>query len=306
MILWNRGREYRKLTPSERESVVEEIATPDTISNIAMVSLLLNIFVPATIAVCTEWNLWIFVISFIIFDLIMCTIDWLIFFAIPHWKTTKVTLEEAQQRVALYEEKRDKLLKKMMENAHCDGECHKCWRTRCNHFEQSGLRIYNTFIKEEKKYIDEELKKIEVKKAESEVNKQSKDFADKKEYLQSASLRIKVLIENDKMDFLKPTYDAVEDLRTTLDKKPIGYTMVSDMLYIYMDELLKIVARLGELEEEQVNKYMPDVQKISQYLSRHVNEIEDRIIKLETDDIEVGIAVLLKELSDDKGEKKNA
>ena len=83
--------------------------------------------------------------------------------------------------------------------------------------------------------------------------------------------------------------------------------MISDMLYIYMDELLKIVAQLKDLDSDQVEKYMPDVQKISKYLSQHVNEIEDRIIKLETDDIEVGIAVLLKELSpDNKGEKKNA
>ena len=71
MILWNRGREYKKFTPSEKESVVEEIATPDTISRVATISLLLNIFVPATIAVCTEWNLWIFVASFIVFDIVL-------------------------------------------------------------------------------------------------------------------------------------------------------------------------------------------------------------------------------------------
>lgn len=307
MILWNRGREYKKFTPSEKESVVEEIATPDTISRVATISLLLNIFVPATIAVCTEWNLWIFVASFIVFDIILCTLDWLIFFAIPYRKTMNVTLDEAQKRLSAIEAKRDSLKQTMMDNARCDGECHKCWRTRCNHFELSGMRIYNAFIKDEKKYIEEELKKLEAKKAEEEVNKQSKDFTDKKEYLASASLRIKVLIENDNMDFLSQTYEAIEDLRGTLERKPIGYTMISDMLYIYMDELLKIVAQLKDLDSDQVEKYMPDVQKISKYLSQHVNEIEDRIIKLETDDIEVGIAVLLKELSpDNKGEKKNA
>ena len=109
MILWNRGREYKKFTPSEKESVVEEIATPDTISRVATISLLLNIFVPATIAVCTEWNLWIFVASFIVFDIVLCTLDWLIFFAIPYRKTMNVTLDEAQKRLSAIEAKRDSL-----------------------------------------------------------------------------------------------------------------------------------------------------------------------------------------------------
>ena len=305
MILWNRGREYKKLNPDKRESVVQEIATPDTVSSFRLVGRLLNIFVPATIAVCTEWNLWIFTISFILFDILMCSLDWLIFFVIPRWKTMHVSLEEAQRRLPLYEEKREKLFKKIIAEEGCDGECINCWHTRCGGLKDDELKIYDAFIRDEKRYIESELKKLEIQKAESEGNKQSKDFTDKKEYLASASLRIKVLIENEKMDFLKPTYQAIEDLRETLNKKPMGYTMISDMLYIYTDELLKIVAQLKDLDEEQVNKYMPDVQKISKYLSQHVNDIEDRIIKLETDDIEVGIAVLLKELSD-KGEKKDA
>ncbi|MBQ8626908.1 MAG: hypothetical protein IJ419_12165 [Agathobacter sp.] len=284
---------------------MKEIATPDTVSSFRLVERLLNIFVPATIAVCTEWNLWIFTISFILFDILMCSIDWIIFFVIPHWKTIHVSLEDAQKRLSIYEKKRNKLKEAVVADIACDGDCLNCWRTHCSAMEKAGLDIYDRFINDEKTYIAAEIKQLEIEKAESEVDKQSKDFTDKKEYLASASLRIKVLIENENMDFLKPTYQAIEDLRETLNKKPMGYTMISDMLYIYTDELLKIVAKLKDLDEEQINKYMPDIQKISKYLSQHVNDIEDRIIKLETDDIEVGIAVLLKELSD-KGEKEDA
>ena len=291
------------LPPGKRYAVIREIATPDTIKTFSIINNALNIFIPATVAVCSDWNLWVFTTSFIAFDIVSNIVDWCVFFVIPHWKTTHASLKTAQTRLDIYEKKRQKMFELITDQAGCSGNCEKCWRTYCNYFERGGVQVYDRFIEDEKAYIESELKKLEVQKAELELNKQSKDFTDKKEYLSSASLRLKVLIENEGMDFLQSVYQSIDDLRDTLEKKPVGYTLISDMLYIYTDELLKIVAKLKNLDEEQVNKYMPDIQKIAKYLSRHVGEIEDRIIKLETDDIEVGIAVLLKELSDKKEDR---
>ena len=78
----------------------------------------------------------------------------------------------------------------------------------------------------------------------------------------------------------------------------MGYSLISSNLYLYLDELQNILNKWGELSEEQKQKYESDVKKISVALSKNIDELNSRISKLETEDLEVSISVLLKELTD--------
>ena len=133
MILWNRSREYKMLPPGKRYAVIREIATPDTIKIFSVINNALNIFIPATVAVCSDWNLWVFTTSFIAFDIVSNIVDWCVFFVVPHWKTTHASLKTAQTRLDIYEKKRQKLVELITDQVGCNGNCEKCWRTYSRH-----------------------------------------------------------------------------------------------------------------------------------------------------------------------------
>ena len=99
------------------------------------------------------------------------------------------------------------------------------------------------------------------------------------------------------MSFLSPILKSMNTLIATLDKKPMGYGLIPNTLYIYLDELQNILERLIGLEDEKRERYIKDIEKISTALSENIETLIDRITKLETEDIEVSITVLLNELT---------
>ena len=79
--------------------------------------------------------------------------------------------------------------------------------------------------------------------------------------------------------------------------------MISVSLYVYLDELHGITTKLVGLNENQKEKHMKDVSKISEALSNNIDNLNERISAVENQDIEVSIDVLLKELTESGGTK---
>lgn len=116
--------------------------------------------------------------------------------------------------------------------------------------------------------------------------------------------KLHYFITKHNMKFLNPIYGSVFRLIVTLEKKPFGYEMVSNTTYIHLDELQNVLTKMTGFDETQREKYESDVNKIANALSQSIERLSERISKVETESVEVSIAVLMKELVDE-GEIKD-
>jgi uncharacterized protein YdeI (YjbR/CyaY-like superfamily) len=79
--------------------------------------------------------------------------------------------------------------------------------------------------------------------------------------------------------------------------------MIPHNLYLHLDELLVVLNKYTELDNEQKKNYISDIKKVSEYLKRNIEQLSKRISALETEDIEISLSVLLKDLA--KGDDKD-
>lgn len=307
MILWSRDLEYKKkLTVDDRKMIAKRVAPSKTLDRCKTINALINSIVCIAVLYFFNCSLIALAIAFVLTDAVLVSFDQLIFVAIPYRKTMRLKLPKAQARLEEVKAKRDELNKEIDEFAknkcgswRCDGSyCSDC---RCTDMKRER-DLLDLFIETEQRYVEKEfekIKEVEIK----EDKKQSKDYSDKKEYFLALREKLEYFVNKQNMTFLNPVLDSVILLIETLEKKPIGYSIVSNILYVYLDELQSILTKLVDLEEAQKNVYIKDIAKISAALSQNINNLIDRIVSLETEDIEVGIAVLLKELTESGGDE---
>jgi hypothetical protein len=307
MVVWNRDLTYKnRLTSEEREDIARSVATPGTIRRAEKINNLINIWLPVIIFWLTDFNLIALTIAFVATDIILCTYDHLRFIIIPHFVTMNMSLSDVQKRIEKMTQQRDELSRDIKEyyDEHC--RHNKCPRN-CNYcaltyMEKDRDRL-TTFINSEQKHVDTELSKI--KEAEMQADtKKSKDYTDKKDYLIQTRDKLHYFKTKHDMKFLDSIYDSVFRLIDVLEKKPFGYEMVPNKIYIHIDELQNILTQMAGFDNEQRSRYEQDVNKIANALSQDVERLVERVSKSETESVEVSIAVLMKELVDE-GEMKN-
>ena len=90
-----------------------------------------------------------------------------------------------------------------------------------------------------------------------------------------------------------------------LEEKEIGFTIISSSFYIYLDELQGILEKFFTLNDKQRSEYIEKIQRLSKLIEDHINSVIKRIEKLEVEDLEVNIDVLLQELERKSEEDKN-
>lgn len=310
MIVWDRDSQYKtKLSPEEREDIALNISTPRSIKKVQKLNNVINFIVPIFVFWIFGFNLIAFAISFIVFDIILCFVDQMTYVILPYHRSKNMSLDAVQKRIDELKKEKDKISKDLTEFRKT--ECRECryhYYDNCTDCKDvrlavSEIRTLNQFIKSEEAYLNKELEKIKEKEVEAN-NKTSKDYSDKKQYLIDIRDKLKYYKTKKNMEFLAPILKSIKVLISTLEKKPIGYTLVSNTLYIYLDELQKILEKLISLDDEKKEIYLRDIEKISIALSENINNLINRISKLETEDIEVSITVLLNELNRE-GEEKN-
>ena len=284
MILWNRNRtcELKRLDSYGREITARCVATHDTLKLARWLNIVFNVLALGITIAIFGFNLAAFAISFVLTDFILTILDNLIFIIIPRWRTMSSSIEASQKRIEAIKEKHDAL--------YDYGFCSKQGK--------DDATIMARFINEEQAWVDAHIEKIKEEKIKSD-DKTSKDYSDKEEYFKVLFEKLTYFAKTYDIACLLPMIEQIKCLRDTLAKKPIGYTLIPGTLYAYLDELQNIVQKWIDLDNVQKEKYTKDISKISSALSENIKNLHERINRLETEDIEVGIAVLLKELTEE-------
>ena len=96
---------------------------------------------------------------------------------------------------------------------------------------------------------------------------------------------------------------SIAKLDEVLEKKPMGQGLIDGTLYLYLDELQKILSEYVSLNDKQRNAYLADIKKLSMAFGQNLDRLTERIEKLETESMEVSIAVLMNELTGSGGEE---
>ena len=79
-------------------------------------------------------------------------------------------------------------------------------------------------------------------------------------------------------------------------EKEVGFTLISNTFYIYLDELQGILEKFFSLNKGQKEEYFGKVEKLSELIEDHISSLVKRIEKLEVEDLDINIDVLLSEL----------
>lgn len=314
MLIWNRDTNINHIDDAdEREDVISYMLSEDEELLLTAVNILINVVIPAIIIHFFKFNLLAFAIGFILTDIILNTIDWICFIRIPYNKTMNASLSYLQKRLEKINNKIEQIDMelKAQSKKHCNG----CSGYRGNSFSygcsdceyvESLLkekRRWKDIQKQESNYINKELEKIKQEKAQNDT-RSSKDYTDKKEFLINSKEKFKFYKTKHDMAIVAPIIKSLKDLIKILEEKPIGYSMISAKTYLYIDETLKILEQLINMDEDLKERYLDKISQISNELSRTVDELIERIERLEVEDIEVSMAVLLNELT--KSEDKDA
>ena len=124
-------------------------------------------------------------------------------------------------------------------------------------------------------------------------------------YFEDVRDRLKYFIDKQKVEYLKPVYKSIKKLIDILNEKEVGFTIISSSFYIYLDELQGILEKFFSLNDKQKSEYTKKIEKLSILIEDHINSLIKRIEKLDVEDLEVNIDVLLQELERKAEEDKD-
>ena len=314
MILWDRNTgKISKTSSEDREELARQNCTKSFLRNVKRGNTIVNIAVPAGIFVLCGFDLIALAAGFIATDIVLCCIDNEVFVKSPYRKAKKMSLEDVESRIErmkLQKEAKEKEISKLRSKYchNCDSysgwsrnECTSCETMSCLCQDVAKLR---DFIQSEEHYLATEKGKIKDKEIENN-NKKSAEYQNKLKYFEDVRDRLKYFIDKKNVDFLKPVYESIKRLICVLEEKEIGFTIISSSFYIYLDELQGILEKFFTLNDKQRSEYIEKIQRLSKLIEDHINSVIKRIEKLEVEDLEVNIDVLLQELERKSEEDKN-
>ena len=162
-----------------------------------------------------------------------------------------------------------------------------------------ALTLYYKWCLEcEQEYLRDVIAEKEFKKSNAEENATKKD--NRIIQLENILNEINCFVNNENINSLVCIGDAINELLDTIKQKPIGIRLISNNLFVYFDELKYILEKYITLNDENKEKYNLTIAEIAERLTSNIKEICNSIEKLETDDIEVSMNVLLSELKNVK------
>ena len=287
MIVWYRNTTLKNRDVEDREYLASIVASPATYKFVYSLNIFLNVVLFFAVFYFFRFNLMAYAVAFILLDFVLSIVDYLTFTYFPYHHPATTEVEAAQKRVkkmlrkhAWLQEKRDSLQ-------------YGGWRYE--YYSREHKWLTNT-IEMEEHFVNQELEKIKKQEA-KENTRRSKDYTDKQDYFLALQDKLYYLIQDDGYVFLTSVLNNIKTLLSVLETKPIGYELIPHKLYLHLDELLLVVEKFSGLDEDLKQDYIKDIEKISKYLSQSVENISDRITEMETENIEVSIAVLLRELA---------
>jgi hypothetical protein len=263
---------------------------------------IMNIIIPINVCYFTNCNLIAVAASFVATDIVLCAISDYMLIHKPHKEISERLLSYTKQELEATKEKRAQLDNRMNEykskncTIKCDRDCDHCAASEM----REELEALNTYIGFEHDWIEMKLapmKEAEMAEVVAMEQKPSKEHAEKIEYFTSFAEKIDYFVANHGFEFLKPIEDSIDRLISILKTKPEGYPLIPRTLYLYIDELQRVLGKLAGLQEAQMAGYMEDLLKVSDALSKNVNSAITRIEQIDAADIEVSLSVLINELT---------
>ena len=300
----------------ERVVNADKVYSPKTVEKHKKINKYLNIvFCLFVLFLCNfkvfeNWNIVKIGVAFIIFDIVLTFVDNYLVNAKPYKQNAKFEditkyqkyVAEVEKKVAELKVQKDKFEKENC--AKCSYRnfyysrnaygCEKSLAYQCDIFKE-----YDWYLKEleyHKKILNEKLEQIKTEQVLGN-EKVSSDYQDKMAYFKDMKIKFEHLGEI--FEGLNPISKSLNKLINLLETKPIGLTFVPNTVYIYLDELQTISAKLEGLDKEQQDRYMDKFSKIAEALALNIDDISRRIDNYETEDIEVSLNVLFSELVKD-------
>lgn len=245
------------------------------------INYILNLIVALSLLYFTK-NIVVMLIGFVIFDFIMTTFNHYYFFVRWPKKLNSMSLEERKKYI-------DDVIKKYGDELE-DLKYHDNYRVK------TSIRYYCTWLESEKKKIESEEASIREALVKTDTTT-SKDYSDKMEYFNNVILKLDYYYKVYKLKSLKSIKNSVSGLVETLTKKPVGFTLINYSVYIYLDEIQAVLLQLESLDKEIRISYFDRISEVSDLLSKSLEDLNMKILKMETKPIDLTLDVLYKELS---------
>lgn len=286
----------------EREHISRIVFGLKPTKLIKIANWIINIVIPINVCYFTNCNLIAVAVSFILTDIMLCAIGDYMLIHKPHQEVSENLLSYTRQDLEATKERRNQLQVRMDDykskncSIKCDRNCAHCAASEM----RDELEALNTYIEFERDWIEMKLapmKEAEMAEIVAMEQKPVKEHVEKMEYFVGFAEKIDYFLENHNFTFLKPVEDSVDRLLYLLKTKPEGYSLIPRTLYLYMDELQKVLGKLTIVQEAQMNEYMGDLVKVSEALSRNLNNVISKIEQIDAADIEVSLSVLINELT---------
>lgn len=251
----------------------------------------------------------LFALSFVLVDFLLTLLDSFVVVFLP------ILSDKLFNKMSLSKRKKyiTKLEKQLQEQEKArDNYCKNCsgagYNSNCRYSceVQSGLEV----IKELRNKIQEQTKQVQSmeKQLEEEEKNASNKILDvhkeKLEYFKQTKQTLKTFSNKYTIESLVEVVGGLGRLIKALQKKPIGFDLISSKVYIYLNELLTIVTKIETLDEDKKDYYITQLEKLSNSLVTYINSWVERVDKFETQDLDISIDVLIQELNRENNERE--
>lgn len=293
-------------TPRERLSWVEDNCRRAERVRYDRINTGINILVSLLCCFLTGFNILFFALTFILCDIALTLVDTYLFSVTPN-RIANYNIEEMQEYVKKLEKKYNKYSSDFKNKS--KDICRKCnlyhsydntcWGGTDECMTYTMYAKYKSLYTNAKDRLD---KMVEEKKKEIALKDDRKSvvYTNKIEYFQNLKIKIDVFMKEKDMKFLKTLSVELKELLGILEKKPYGASMISNSMYVYLDELVNVLNELSTLDSENKDEYLAKVEKITLALKNEIADVSRRISDSDEHSIDISIRTLMRELVEEE------
>lgn len=277
----------------DREEIAKIVLNEKTRKILKFSNIAANIVIPAAVCLSTNCNLLIVFGSFVVTDIIMNSIDHYLTVIRPHKVSRNGLLVDAKNSLKSLIERRDSLDNKI--KLFQDGKKQKDWTFSQYTDWQDEKEALDLYIQYESDWIDKKLTPYKEEELQT-MQKPTKDYSDKQQFFATFAGQVQKYINFYNIACLKPVDKSLALLISTLNAKPNGYELVPQTLYVYIDELQKVLLKISTMTNSQIKEHTDDLVKVSNMLSKNIIQLVEKIKNTESAEIDLSLSVLIQEL----------
>lgn len=315
MLIWDRERQYRTYSFSERNMLLRMSCGRRKLRWYNAIVVAINIAIPLYLYLCFGLNLYILGIAFILTDIMLNTIDQITFFTIPYIKSksesvsvVKKCIKRLEQALTNTEKTIGELRKK-----YCEGcESVMYWQkqdcTRCEEMKMLYKKRQNIqkTLGQEKAYLATLTKKTpdaeekEVKKSTHTEQMPLTSGFSVLEFWEGIRDTLNDLVNSGKFDYLIPLRKSVRNIAQNLKYNPLSHRSIPVATYAKAITVVLLFNKMLEASDDERRKNKEEAMKIAEDANKDFQSallnMDNGIVAEGCSDIETAIQKL-KELN---------